>query len=182
MVYMNFAHGRKDARGNKGTCPSHSCAHLFPFLSLRASCPFRGYRETSREIKGDGRARGGKRKATPSRILSQLALLATRNGELAHSYPFPSRSNACRAGYIVRKSVKKALSQSLFGMPDCVTYTLRSYKRGDPVRAPFVAFILGNRVVASSSIPHVSLFFNLKHCKMLLFFPGRFEEEFSTAN
>ena len=172
---MYFARGRKDARGSKGTCPSHSWAHLFPFLSLQASCPFRGYRETSREIKGDARVRGGKRKATPSCILWQLALLATRNGELAHSYRFPSHSNACSAGYIVRKRVKKALSQSLFGMPGCVTYTLRSCES--------TIFRLHIRKRScGSSIPHVSCFFNLKHCKVLLFFLGRFEEEFSTAN
>lgn len=29
---------------------------------------------------------------------------------------------------------------------------------------------------------HMYLFFSLSHCKMLLFLPGRFEEEFSTAN
>ena len=121
-------------------------------ICLRASCPFRGYRETSRKIKGDARARGGKRKATPLRILSQLALLATQNGELAHSYRFPSRSNACRAGYIVRKRVKKALSQSRFGMPDCVTYTLRSCES--------TIFRLHIRKRScGSSIPHLSLFF-----------------------
>lgn len=36
-VYMKGARGREDARGREGKYPSHSCAHLFLFLSLRAS-------------------------------------------------------------------------------------------------------------------------------------------------
>lgn len=52
----------------------------------------------------------------------------------------------------MRKSVKKALSQSLFGMPDCVTYTLRSCES--------TIFRLHIRKRScGSSIPHVSLFF-----------------------
>lgn len=170
-MYIKGARGKEHGRGREGTCPSHSCAHL-PASKLSIS----GISwEVTCEIKGDTRARSGKRKASLSCILSQLALLATRNGELAHSYPFPPRSNACHAGYIVRKRVKKALSQSLFGMPDCVTYTLRSCES--------TIFRLHIRKRScGSSIPHVSFFFYLKHCKMLLFFPGRFEEEFSTAN
>ena len=65
-------------------------------------------------------------------------------------------------------------------MPDCVTCNLRSYKSDDLVKAPFLAFISGNGVVVL--IPRVCLFFNRKHCKILLIFSGRFEEEFSTAN
>lgn len=34
---MKGARGREDARGREGKYPSHSCAHLFLFLSLRAS-------------------------------------------------------------------------------------------------------------------------------------------------
>ena len=144
---MEGALGKEDGRGREATCPSHSCAHL-PASKLSIS----GISwVVTREIKGDTRARGGKSKASLSWILSQLALLATRNGELAHSYPFPSRSNACRAGYIVRKRVKKALSQSLFGMPDCVTYTLRSCE------STIFRLQLGNGVVVL--VYHMYLFF-----------------------
>ena len=95
---MKRARGKEDARGREGTCPSHSCAHL-----PESKLSILGCREKSRaRLK---RARCGKRKASTSRILSQLALLATQNGELAHSYPFPSRSNAFHAGCILRKRV-----------------------------------------------------------------------------
>lgn len=52
----------------------------------------------------------------------------------------------------MRKRVKKALSQSLFGMPDCVTYTLRSCE-GTIFRLHI------RKRSCGSSIPHVSLFF-----------------------
>ena len=52
----------------------------------------------------------------------------------------------------MRKRVKKALSQSLFGMSDCVTYTLRSCE-GTIFRLHI------RKRSCGSSIPHVSLFF-----------------------
>lgn len=52
----------------------------------------------------------------------------------------------------MRKRVKKALSQSLFGMSDCVTYTLRSCE-GTIFRLHI------RKRNCGSSIPHVSLFF-----------------------
>ena len=62
----------------------------------------------------------------------------------------------------MRKRVKKALSQSLFGMSDCVTYTLRSCEG--------IIFRLHIRKRScGSSIPHVSLFF-LNTVKCCYFF------------
>ena len=40
---MKGVQGREYARGREGTYPSHSCAHVFPFLSLRARVVHFGY-------------------------------------------------------------------------------------------------------------------------------------------
>ena len=73
-VYMKGARGREDARGRESTCPSHSWAHLFPFLSLRARVVHFGDIVSSRARLKETQERGAAKERPLPRAFSHSSL------------------------------------------------------------------------------------------------------------